>query len=893
MSIQTSTSLAMQRTLRRLRTDLREIAENPFELLSAQPLKDDLLCWHCNLLAALGTPYEGFVFHLQLRFTDQYPKRAPKLTLLTPMRHQNVFGSYVCLDVFEEGEWSGEETMRPYTGWTPAFSVQSVMMQLQSFLMETYYTDPSDVQWAHQRCSSFSCRSCEHTGTKPWPPLPSRPSTSSLQHSRASRPPLPLQHSRGSRAHPNPIPAHQRADRQIPGLWPQLGETTTTPTPTGGRRARRRQAAQAARAQEEAQASSPSPVPPQMATVPPPMDPVVPSTRPSRAHPSPSTIVPSACATPSLVPSSPHTSLLLPKTPNPCPSAAASTSAALSPQQQDKVDTPKTSPPPLNLNPTVIPLERLPGPSLLSLLSFLSLGDLRNLSGVSQRLEILSDEAFNRRPEILNSVRCFFTKRTPLKEENSKDVCVLGVGLAIERHRVTSNLVGVRSSFDLLSLDAFEVDRVRLSVWKEPFEFFLPVVIDESHWAHAKNKAERVLTQLVLNLKDVHPDWVLSFKPEYVLKVLPPLMNSQVVDLMKGGTHASTKALEGYCTTHHLFLQLCHDYPALQQALDAKARRFANSAAARHKFETPSLGDFIACLSVTDAVAWKDIAEPLISEVFDRNVLWILKEYPYLGDTNRPFGDFERMQKALSVNAVSLRLLVFQVWFLENVARRRHLHFPSSTSRVLPGEQSGHAVECSRVGCALRTYSSARGRPAPSLVDRLQRRVKSLLSLNSWPAFFEGVQLPQRDPKSVAFELREAAGRSEQKGYHTQEDCQGGSTGRRDDPRGYQGQEGTRGRGGGRGGRGRGGASFRGGFSEREAYEQRQAAAYHSLKRLERKPKETKKADAEGFVVVERGARNLVQHNDQNEAKGEGAKRDQGVSRNGKGRGGFLNLMDE
>jgi hypothetical protein len=50
---------------------------------------------------------------------------------MTPITHPNVFGTRLCLDLLEKnnkGEW--------YQGWNSAYTVESVLIQLQSFLFE-------------------------------------------------------------------------------------------------------------------------------------------------------------------------------------------------------------------------------------------------------------------------------------------------------------------------------------------------------------------------------------------------------------------------------------------------------------------------------------------------------------------------------------------------------------------------------------------------------------------------------------------------------------------------------------------------------------------------------------------------------------------------------------
>lgn len=52
------------------------------------------------------------------------------MTLFTELPHPNVMGNTVCLDMLQPTK-GGEGT-----GWSSAYSIQSVLLQLQSFLFE-------------------------------------------------------------------------------------------------------------------------------------------------------------------------------------------------------------------------------------------------------------------------------------------------------------------------------------------------------------------------------------------------------------------------------------------------------------------------------------------------------------------------------------------------------------------------------------------------------------------------------------------------------------------------------------------------------------------------------------------------------------------------------------
>jgi len=60
-------------------------------------------------------------------FPLEYPVKAPSITLFTDIPHPNVFGKNLCLDML------GNEG---YGKWIPAYTVESILIQLQSFLFE-------------------------------------------------------------------------------------------------------------------------------------------------------------------------------------------------------------------------------------------------------------------------------------------------------------------------------------------------------------------------------------------------------------------------------------------------------------------------------------------------------------------------------------------------------------------------------------------------------------------------------------------------------------------------------------------------------------------------------------------------------------------------------------
>ena len=96
----------------------------------------------------------------------------------------------------------------------------------------------------------------------------------------------------------------------------------------------------------------------------------------------------------------------------------------------------------------------------------------------------------------------------------------------------------------------------------------------------------------------------------------------------------------------------------------------------------------------------------------DRNVLWTLKQYPELSvpDTSAQ-GEFPRLAKTFKATLVSKRLLMFNVYFLNNVA-----HPP------------GMSLQEVKI-----TYDRFYGRPSVEAKRGLQKEITKIKAIQDWP----------------------------------------------------------------------------------------------------------------------------------------------------------------
>ena len=110
--------------------------------VTAFPDGDNVFEWVGTVKGSTGTAYEGLSFKLRLRFPPEYPFAAPTITFATPIFHPNVdVHGNICLDILKEK-------------WTAAYSVQTVLLSLQTLLGDPNNASPLNGQaatlWADQ-----------------------------------------------------------------------------------------------------------------------------------------------------------------------------------------------------------------------------------------------------------------------------------------------------------------------------------------------------------------------------------------------------------------------------------------------------------------------------------------------------------------------------------------------------------------------------------------------------------------------------------------------------------------------------------------------------------------------------------------------------------------------
>lgn len=109
---------------KRLFKEYHRLMKNPVPSIEAHPLEHNVLEWHF-VLRCVQQPYSGGEYHGMLEFPAEYPMKPPRISVLTPSGRFEA-NVRLCLSMSD---------YHPET-WNPSWSVETVLLGLQSFMYE-------------------------------------------------------------------------------------------------------------------------------------------------------------------------------------------------------------------------------------------------------------------------------------------------------------------------------------------------------------------------------------------------------------------------------------------------------------------------------------------------------------------------------------------------------------------------------------------------------------------------------------------------------------------------------------------------------------------------------------------------------------------------------------
>eukprot|EP01028_Stygiella_incarcerata_P010240 TRINITY_DN51_c0_g1_i1.p1 TRINITY_DN51_c0_g1~~TRINITY_DN51_c0_g1_i1.p1 ORF type:complete len:154 (-),score=44.32 TRINITY_DN51_c0_g1_i1:168-629(-) len=103
----------------------------------ASPVETDVLLWKAQINGPENSIWEGGVFKLEMKFSEEYPDEPPKVKFLTKMFHPNIYeNGDICVDMLQKG-------------WVATYGVENILVSLQSLLTDPNTSSPANHEAAN------------------------------------------------------------------------------------------------------------------------------------------------------------------------------------------------------------------------------------------------------------------------------------------------------------------------------------------------------------------------------------------------------------------------------------------------------------------------------------------------------------------------------------------------------------------------------------------------------------------------------------------------------------------------------------------------------------------------------------------------------------------------
>jgi ubiquitin-protein ligase len=331
-------------------------------------------------------------------------------------------------------------------------------------------------------------------------------------------------------------------------------------------------------------------------------------------------------------------------------------------------------------------------------------------------------------------VVCFHTRLRLSKKET-----VLGAGVTISRLPRTGEIRSVDTTLDLLSIQAYMKCGVRTSLSNEKFTHFLPL-----YFGIEKDKTI-FLVEHALGL--ICKGSTKKFDPCQILEVFPKMLLTFVVNMTTESFHHSYKSIRMLIYILRMFNLLLEKYPQLREVIDGRLQKFIEKPETRIKDETANIGDLLVLLCVSEKYTWNDLKESYLLEQLDRQVFWILQEIPDLDKVDSPDLEDAKIEASFKSTVVGFRITMLMKLINTEILEKNGKNFKEKAEKL------------DACYCRLSTKDE----------DNFKKIVDGVFTVRNYLKYYEVVDMPIPDKKTLTESLKQATKNSSDKKYHGSE----------------------------------------------------------------------------------------------------------------------------
>jgi hypothetical protein len=175
----------------------------------------------------------------------------------------------------------------------------------------------------------------------------------------------------------------------------------------------------------------------------------------------------------------------------------------------------------------------------------------------------------------------------------------------------------------LLSKEAYD-GGLRQSTNKSPFEYFLPVWVNEAHAAQRPEWRSALLANCMEIGRKV---FEVSDEDSAIVEVFPRLINQMIVEMMKpdSAKSAAIATFEAMCNFWRTLRWFVDSRPSLREQIRRKLSAFVTDEAHRHKDVTPDLGCLLVFFTAFQGYDGCPSRDAFINAYADENSMrWVM-----------------------------------------------------------------------------------------------------------------------------------------------------------------------------------------------------------------------------------------------------------------------------
>ena len=325
---------------------------------------------------------------------------------------------------------------------------------------------------------------------------------------------------------------------------------------------------------------------------------------------------------------------------------------------------------------------------------------------------------------------CCYHRKTNFQE------APLGLGINISKIPRTGEIKGVVPCFDFVSLKSYTKERLRVSFNGEHFTHWFPLYFGE--------KKDKFLNSVTKALSMIAKGNTKEFKTDLILKVMPKFFNYVCLNILSEKVHNSSRAIQILIYIFRILILLAKEYPEFKNETNKNIEKFIKDPNERVKDKTPSLGDLLVMLTVSDHKI-EELLDSYMSEQMDRQIFWILQELPQLETLmNSNEVDDIRGRVCFKCGLVGEQLLLFYYYFLKKIVYNDVENLDQFAEKL--DKNFGNLTD--------------------EEIDKHRIEINKILKIDSFNQYYEYLGITPPSKEQLNEKLKQAFLNSKNKGYH-------------------------------------------------------------------------------------------------------------------------------